>query len=103
MADTWQTIVLKVLSDRESKYKAGTRYQIRIVQKAKNGQHAAIKVQVGEEYVKAATGEVAFKTTDMSLMDIKKINEYLAEIEAFVKNPPAIPVEEKTGANDVGF
>lgn len=101
MADTWQTVVVKVLSDFASKYKAGTRFQIRVVQKIKNGQHAAIKVQVGEEYVKGATGELAFKTGDLSLKDIDKIIAARAEIEAWTKNPPAVVAQPQS--NDVQF
>lgn len=102
MADTWRTVVLKVLNDRENKFKPGSRYQIRVVQKIKNGQHVAVKVQVGEEYVKSATGELAFKTTDMGIMDIDKINEHLVEIKALIKNPPAVE-PDTAPADDVSF
>lgn len=103
MADIWKTVVLKSIKDFESKYKPGTRYQIRVVQKIKNGVHAAIKVQVGEQYIKAATGETAFKATDMGLEDIKKIIAALPEIEQLFNHPPAVPSEEQKSPNDIDF
>ena len=105
MAGNIQAIELLNVSTVDSRNKPGSGWQIRVVQWVKDGKSVGCKLESGEFWTDAASGEMRFKAKGFSAKDLDTCNPHWSKIMDLLRNPPPVTMDQSTVAdpNEVPF